>query len=213
MGIKRMSKVLLSKRWQQECRYGRFSTWQMQKDKMLIAMIGVQNSTNDILSCGNYYLLYHFTCAIQNSWGSYGTNCSADNVFDFSDPSKLALVNASVSSSSTVSGSSISTGTHSTATSSGTGDAQPVTKSNSSNSGVSGGTIGAAVVAGVMGLLFLITLGMLLAERRKRNQPGPLSELGGTGIQHPGQYQDKKMMPDHNRTSELPGRQSPVHEM
>ncbi|TID25743.1 gb [Venturia nashicola] len=171
---------------------------------------GLQETTNDILPCGNYFLLYHFVCANQSSWGSYGTTCNADNVFQFADMSKLAVVNATggtTKSTATTSGTSTTSG----AQTSSTGNAQPATTSSSSDSGVSGGTIGAAVVAGIMGLLFMITLGMLIAERRKRNkQPVQMAELGGDGVQ-PVQYGDKKMIYG-NRRSEL-GSHSPVHEI
>lgn len=62
-----------------------------------------------------------------------------------------------------------------------------------------------------MGLLFMITLGMLIAERRKRNrQPAQMPELGGNGMQS-AQYGDKKMNYGVPRT-EL-GSHSPVHEI
>lgn len=176
----------------------------------LIRSTGLQNTTNDILPCGNYYLLYHFVCANQSSWGSYGTNCNNDNVFQFDDMSKLAVVNAtggSMGSTGTTSGTSTARGTQSSST----GNAQPATTSSSSDSGVSGGTIGAAVVAAIMGLLFMITLGMLIAERRKRDRfPAQMAELGGNGVQS-AQYGDKKINYGTPRTGL--GSHSPVHEI
>jgi hypothetical protein len=171
----------------------------------LIIVKGVQNATNDILSCGNYILLNHFTCAIHNPWGSYGSNCSNNNVLDFSDPSQLAIVSAAATPDGGVNSTSGS-GTNGTSTSS--GNLQSATTA--SNSGVSGGTIGAAVAAGIVGLLFMITLGMLISERRKNNrQVAQIAELGGREILHSNKFGDQKMMP----RTELPGRHSPVHEL
>ncbi|KAE9969023.1 hypothetical protein BLS_005540 [Venturia inaequalis] len=185
---------------------------------------GLQTTTNDILPCGNYFLLYHFVCANQSSWGSYGTTCNGDNVFQFADMSKLAVLSATggtTASTGTISGTSTtssnqasSTGNAQPATTSSSSDssnAQPTTTLSSSDSGVSGGTIGAAVVAGIFGFLFMITLGMLIAERRKRNgQLAQIAELGGNSVQS-AQYGDKKMNYG-NRRFELDS-QSPVHEI
>ncbi|QDS73167.1 hypothetical protein FKW77_002191 [Venturia effusa] len=175
---------------------------------------GVQNSTNDILPCGNYYLYYHFVCANHSSWGSYGSDCNNDNVFNFADMSGLAVVDANgatTATTGTTSATSSASGTPSASNAqiSSAGNAQPATTSSTSDSGVSGGTIGAAVVAGIMGLLFMITLGMLIAERRKRTRhPAQLAELGGNGVDH---FSEKKMHYGDPRT-EL-GSRSPVHEI
>lgn len=185
------------------CTYGFFRLPRTRRE--LIIVKGVQNATNDILSCGNYILLNHFTCAIHNPWGSYGSNCSNNNVLDFSDQSQLAIVYAAAISDGGVN-STLDSGTNRTSASS--GSLQSATTA--SSSGLSGGTIGAAVAAGIVGLLFMITLGMLISERRKNNrQMAQIAELGGCEISHLNQFGDQKVMP----RTELPGRHSPVHEL
>jgi len=170
---------------------------------------GSQNQTNDILTCGNYILLRHFVCAKQNSWGTYGTNyCTSDTVFQFPDNGVLALATVS----NTTAGSSSSSQSGSTqAGSTGGANAQPATTSASSDNGISGGTIGAAVVAAIMGLAFMITLGMLIATRRKIGKQPKAAEMSGEGVQ-PGPFGNQTKMPMSPRT-ELSGAHSPVHEM
>ncbi|KAF2421163.1 hypothetical protein EJ08DRAFT_738318 [Tothia fuscella] len=141
-----------------------------------------------VLSCGTYILAKTFVCAGKGEFGTGVPNCTSDNIMQFQDPAGVDLIINSTKSIASGSSSSASKSTSTPTSTSTSAFCAPAAQFNSSSpNGVSGGTIGAAVIAALFGTAFLITLALLILQMKKRKSDRgeadrKISELDGSYV-------------------------------